>query len=132
MSSISGVERVIRAIGRWNPSDLAFIEQLEYTAQTSDEDSTLVCTAIFQRSDASDGSGPNDVSPRFRLRILFVGVRGLHIKDFGGPPTQIMGFDIVDISDRGWEGVTFSIEDYEDGLIGFYCKNIRIASVTPA
>jgi hypothetical protein len=64
--------------------------------------------------------------------MCFVGVRQFQLKEFGGLPTQIVGFDIVDVSDRGLENIEFSVEDYEHGRIGFVCKEIEVKSVEPA
>ncbi len=43
--------------------------------------------------------------------------------------SQIVGFAITDISDRGMEDLNFFIEDYEADMIQFYCKDIVIESV---
>ena len=42
-------------------------------------------------------------------------------------PLQIAGFEIVDNSDKGWEASQrYTVHDYEDGTIGFYCETIEI------
>jgi hypothetical protein len=59
------------------------------------------------------------------IKIQFVKVSSLKIKDFGGSYNQIMGFNIVDSKDNGWESDSrYHIEDYENGIIDFYCSQI--------
>ena len=42
-------------------------------------------------------------------------------------PLQIAGFEIVDNSDKGWEAnQRYTVCDYEDGKISFYCETIEI------
>lgn len=42
-------------------------------------------------------------------------------------PMQIAGFEIVDNSDKGWEASQrYTVRDYEDGKIGFYCETIEV------
>ncbi len=43
---------------------------------------------------------------------------------------QVTGFDIIDISENKWEHAKFQIEDYGKGTIGFYCRNIKVNSVS--
>jgi hypothetical protein len=61
-----------------------------------------------------------------------VGVQELYLKDFGGPPTQVVGFDIADILDRGWEDIQFRVEDYEHDRMRLLCKDIEVKSVERA
>ncbi len=131
MSRINGTDLVLSVVGRWNPSDLAFVEHLEYTAQIDEQEATLVLVGIFQRRDSVPNGWPSEQGPKFRVQMRFFGVQQFHVKDFGGPPTQIMGFDISDISDRGWESIRFSVEDYEYDRIRLLCREIEIISVVP-
>lgn len=131
MSHINGTNLVLSIVGRWNPSDLASIEYVEYTAQANEQEATLVLVGIIQRRDTVRYRWPSEQGPKFRVKMRFLGVQQLHLREFGGPPTQIMGFDIIDVSDRGWEVIRFSVEDYEDDRIRFFCKQIDIVSVVP-
>ncbi|SFK44808.1 hypothetical protein SAMN05421692_4392 [Chryseobacterium indologenes] len=40
----------------------------------------------------------------------------------GGGLQQILGFDILDISNNGFEKNNFQIEDYENGCISFFVR----------
>jgi hypothetical protein len=131
MQGIQGTELVVAALGRWNPGDLAYVESLEYKAQTTEGASEVILTAIFQRRDAVKDGWPSTKSPQYRVTIRFLAVRDFHIKQFGRAAVQIMGFDIIDISSKGWEDIRFSIEDYEDDRIALHCKEIEILNIAP-
>lgn len=132
MAKIEGTELVIKAVGHWLPRDLAFIESLNYSCQTELEPSRLRLTGLLQpRVLCSDG-WPSKAVRMYRLIIEFSGIRHFYVKEQGGTASQVMGFDIVDVSDRGWEDVSFEVEDYEHERIGLRCKEIRVVSVALA
>lgn len=112
-------------IGRWDPNDLAYVERIELQNR-QDNTTTLVMDALFQRR----GSNWPDLEKKiFRVTITFGDVSNLQLKDFGGGLVQIMGFDIHFIGDRGWEGMNYEIEDYEDDRIAFHCCDIKVQSI---
>ena len=42
-------------------------------------------------------------------------------------PMQIAGFEIISNSDKGREvSQRYTVRDYEDGKIGFYCETIEV------
>lgn len=60
------------------------------------------------------------------VRMVFDNVSCLSIKDFS-TPYQVGGFEILDNKDRGWEeSHRYSINDYEDGTIKFYCESFEV------
>ena len=129
MASIKGIEKIKSVIGNWNPRDLAIIEGIELKSDVGMTVSALEIRALFQpRTD----SWPNFDKEMYRVVIVFDGVRGLRLKDFGGGAVQIMGFDIHFVGDRGLESISYEIEDYEDDRIRFSCGGIEILSVKPA
>lgn len=123
---IEGIEKAVSAMGRWAPSDLACIERLDFRAN-GENGSTLSIVGLFQRR--STDAWPSFDRAMYRVHLLFEGVNGLRLKDFGSGYVQIMGFDIHSIADRGWENVFFEVEDYEDGRIGFTCAQIHVVEV---
>jgi hypothetical protein len=129
MAEIKGVDAVAAAVGRWQPSDLAYIESVQFTAQDGDHLAEVFITGLLQRRDSALREWPSEGATTYRITIRFLGVRQLRLKEFGGPPTQIMGFDIIDESGRGLECVQFTIEDYEHDRIGFTCTAIEVVSV---
>lgn len=128
--NIQNVESVIEIVGRWNPADVAYIHSLSYSAEASKESAELQLGCVLERRDCSSNGWPSESNPRFAVDITFGRVSNLSIKDFGDGETQIMGFDIIDLSDRGWEHHNFEVVDYEGRRLHFYCMTIRITNVS--
>ena len=128
MREIKGIEKAELVIGRWNPSDLAIIEALEWKGDQDTGASILVIQTLFQQRAAH---WPDLDKEMFRVVLVFEGVGGLRLKDFGGGAVQIMGFDIHFVGDRGLEGVNYEISDYEDDRIRFSCGSVSVQSVGP-
>ena len=129
MGEIKNSESVAHYLGRWNPSDLAFIDAFECRRAHGDEASQLRIMAKFQRRNNRDKVWPNDCAPYVKVTILFFGVINLSLKEFGPLPMQISGFDIIDVSSRGMENIQYIIEDYENGQIYFECAEVSIEEV---
>jgi hypothetical protein len=130
MAEVENTNLVIHAVGHWAPTDVACIESFSYSPKDSERDSKLVLVGLLQPRILCRNGWPSTDTPMHRVTIEFLGVRGFHIEDVGECGLQVMGFDIVDIAARGWEGIRFEVEDYEEGRIGFYCATARIADVT--
>lgn len=77
----------------------------------------------------------NDFTPILYLRVLvmdtlyslkFTNVSSLNIRDFS-LPFQIQGFEIVSNKSKGWDNsLTYSVRDYEDDKISFYCEDVYL------
>jgi hypothetical protein len=130
MSSIKNQQAVVAALGRWNPSDVAFIQALHAEADERGELFVRLRVMAQPRS-ALAGSWPSANREWFEVVFRFDQVRQLGLKGLDGWPRQLMGFAIDDISDRGWEGIRFHVQDYEEGAIEFYCYQVAIESVMP-
>jgi len=117
---IPGEEDVVRAIGRWRASDLAYIETLVFRG----EGSLLDLTALYQRRE--DGPWPDIDRPFCRVVLSFSGIRDMTLKDFGGR-VQVMGFSLRDMSTRGWDRVCWEISDYEEGRIRFLSQTVELS-----
>jgi len=122
--SIQGAHLVAKLIGRWNPCDLAYVENFEYDALKA----RLTIRTLFQSRDGRS-SWPDPDGPLHRVVLCFDGVSGLRLRDLGSGLVQIVGFEIVSLADRGWESLRFEVEDYEDGRIGFQCSDITVTEV---
>ncbi len=60
------------------------------------------------------------------LYVRFEGISGLKIDGFG-KYNQLVGFEVLDYGGRGWESESrFFVNDYERGLISFYCSDIQV------
>jgi len=64
---------------------------------------------------------------KFSLRMKFNEVSSLELSGFGNSYNQIMGFDIRNLSNRGFEKkFKYLVEDYENSIIKFYCADFEI------
>ncbi|WP_025685682.1 hypothetical protein [Paenibacillus maysiensis] len=65
----------------------------------------------------------------YELLIRFSNIEALHFKS-GGALTRISGFNIKDLTKNGYYPMKYEVEDYEDGIIHFYCADIEFLSLT--
>lgn len=129
MNVIQHYERIAAVIDGWHPSDLAFIKSIHITPQEDLRRADLLIHFFSQSRDRKKGGWPDSTFPFFEIGLMFHEVSDLKL-EFGGGILQVTGFDIEDIRERGWEGINFSIEDYENGRISFYCREIAVMSVS--
>lgn len=67
-------------------------------------------------------------SKTYELVIRFSNIESLRLES-GGALTQISGFNIRDLKDHGYHPMKYLIEDYENGIINFYCNDIEFVSL---
>ncbi|CAJ1315049.1 hypothetical protein PTI45_03447 [Paenibacillus nuruki] len=65
----------------------------------------------------------------YELLIRFFNVEALRFQS-GGTLTQISGFNIKDLTENGYYPMKYEVEDYENGIIHFYCDDIEFLSLT--
>jgi hypothetical protein len=119
MKKIEEIEKIMNTYNAWKPSDIAFIKAFEWSINK------LVIVSYCQLRDSAN-RWPDMSKDFFEISITFKNVSNLKL-DFNGVGLhQISGFDILDISDNGWEKINFQIEDYEDDSINFSCEEIEI------
>lgn len=113
------IEKITSIHNAWRPSDIAFIKALKWSINN------LVIVCYCQLRD-SVSEWPNMSNDFFEVTITFKNISGLKL-DFNGTGLhQILGFDILDISDNGLEKINFQIEDYENDTISFCCEEVEI------
>lgn len=121
--NIEGIALVEASLGRWCPSDLAFIDRICVTSETD----TFLCivkiVGRFQRRNVGL-EWPDLDKPFYRFELEFQGVTGLRLRY--DSPGGIAGFMIDDISRRQLEGVNYEVGDYEGGAISFFCAGVRV------
>lgn len=67
---------------------------------------------------------------KYELILKFKEVNDLNLQNIGGGYNQLMGFKINDIRKNNWEAnKKYWIEDYENGVLNFYCKEIELISI---
>jgi hypothetical protein len=129
MKSIVNTEAVVQAMGRWYAGDLSSIQSLRYSL-TGAGKADMEIEFLASRRDLANGGWPSDEAPQYIVCVGFMGVQDLTLRQLGSN-SQVMGFDIQDVSGRGWEGCNFLIEDYENGRLSFRCAEIMIRAVEP-
>jgi hypothetical protein len=131
MQRIANTELAVQVIGRWNPADIAFVRSLQYEVTDDPPASALEIEFIAIRREMAPNGWPFAGAPYYRVRMRFQGIRNLQLKGFGEYPPQMVGFEITDISDRGWERIQFQVEDYENDRLSFWCEDAAIVAVEP-
>lgn len=120
---IENIDALIEVAGHWKPNEFAVIEQLHCQLGENGEGMELIINFSAKRRHFNIAwpSSPMD----YQVTLRFSGAYDLSLDKLCFP-AQIMGFDIIDISDKHWENARFEIEDYEDGKISFFCKEIAV------
>ncbi|WP_460185706.1 hypothetical protein [Thermopirellula anaerolimosa] len=108
---------------------MAFIRSLKYEGKGLGKGAELRLECILERRDIARHGWPSETNPRFKVDLRFADVSDLSIKQFGDGDTQITGFDIADLSDRGWDRVKYEVQDYENSRIHFFCADIEVMDV---
>ncbi len=128
MIAIKNIDIIQDKIIDWQISDIAYIKMISLLPSENCKNLFLDITFLSQKKHSS--SIWPDIKGEFdEISLLFYDVSNFNCNFEGEFIPQLMGFDIVDISDQGWESIKFQIEDYEDGIIGFYCREIEVKSI---
>ncbi len=64
----------------------------------------------------------------YELMIRFVNVEAFHFET-GGGLTYISGFNVRDLTQNSYHPMKYQIEDYENGVLHFYCADIEFVSM---
>ncbi|KGP85509.1 hypothetical protein QP794_03460 [Paenibacillus sp. UMB7766-LJ446] len=64
----------------------------------------------------------------YELLFRFNNIESFHYQP-NGVLVKISGFNIRDLKDHGYHPMKYLVEDYEDGVLGFYCEDIELMSV---
>lgn len=66
---------------------------------------------------------------KYTVTIQFKKLGSLQLSS-GGTVIQLSGFEILDISDRGWDSIMYLVRDFEsDDEFKFYCNDIEVISI---
>lgn len=122
MATIKNIEIVYNIYKDWSPNSVAFIKEVHWVS------GDLVMTCYCQVR-GKKYQWPDFIENFFAMRIIFKDIESFELK-INSELQQITGFDILDISDRGFEKINFEIEDYEDNVIRFCCRDIEILQVS--
>lgn len=122
MKKIKNIEKTASMCSAWEPSDIAFIKSLEWSGRN------LVIVFYCQLRKNANG-WPDTSKYFFEISITFNNVSSLKLNFNTAGLQQVSGFDIMDISEDGLEGINFKIEDYENDSISFNCEEVEINEV---
>ena len=120
MSKILGFEKAVAIVGEFKFSEYRKVLELRFY-QDAEVPSAYNVDMVLE----SEQRGAT-----YRLFLRFKGVTSLKVSDFGGAETRVIGLDIVNISDRQWDGVRWEVIDYEHDALHFYAGTAEIVSVT--
>jgi hypothetical protein len=117
-------------IKNWNPIDIAFIEIIQLA---SDHSSLLPQTNVYIKALSQPRNKyslwPNSDVSFDSIEFEFRYVSNFKVKHGGKGMLQVSGFEITDIAANGMENANFKIEDYENGSVEFFCKEIRVLAI---
>jgi hypothetical protein len=115
--TLANTEIIERMVGRWSPSDVAFIRRLAFENCTP-EGFDVVLVLLVQPRPLLSAGWPDPSGPFWEVEIGFRDVRDLEFVVRGPGDVQSPGFDIEDIRDRQWDGVNLLVHDYEAPPVG--------------
>lgn len=122
MKKIKNINIITDIYKDWRPSDVVFIKYLEWSAYNF----TMILSCQQRKNMIK---WPDFSEDFFEVSVVFKGISNLKLNFEGMIPHQILGFDILDISDNAFENINFQIEDYENGTISFVCEEIEITGI---
>ncbi|MEK3879669.1 hypothetical protein NSS64_02835 [Paenibacillus sp. FSL H8-0122] len=68
-------------------------------------------------------------APTYKVTLQFTNVGNLQLAS-GGAAVQLSLFQILDISDRGWDSYRFHVGDFEEeGRFKFYCNEVEVIAI---
>ena len=136
MDAIANLSVIEAAVGRWKPSDIAFIRELRFQGVHVLDDGTLTSSlmlrALLQPRPPISAGWPDPRDKFWEVKIEFVGIRELKISQDGAGDLQVQGFDIKDHTGAQMEDVNLEVLDHDDGCISFWAKNAVIQSCREA
>ncbi|WHT38274.1 hypothetical protein QNH98_14655 [Myroides sp. mNGS23_01] len=104
------------------PTTVAFIQSLVWSKKD--------VTIMFLCQEKEEGKGwPNREEAFVVVEVQFLNCTQLKLNVEGDILQPAFGFDILDVSAKGWENINFQIEEYENDCIGFYCEAIEVLPV---
>ena len=121
IDKIPGYSAAVSRLGPFSWGDFVTVRRLHVDqSQLPSGVGDYVVRLTVASDQASTGRG---------LTLVAEGVTDLRISDWGGYETRLIGLDCVDIAANQWEGKCWWIRDYENDMIHFYCRDLRIEHV---
>ncbi|MEK3837865.1 hypothetical protein [Paenibacillus sp. FSL P2-0136] len=127
MPNIKKIDLVTAKVTDFTVNDLKFITDYRYwveldTVQLFDEYNTPMLLINFVLI-------PKGGKPIYKVSIQFQKVGKFQISA-GGMVIQLSSFEILNISDRGWDSVKYLVRDIEnEERFKFYCNDIEVVAI---
>ena len=122
-------ERSVRLAGprgeNLDPAEVAFVDSIEIRALDGDRSEMTLRVRAQERKPGLPWPRHDDSFMPIELRLQ--GVSDVSLNHVDGLPFQIVGFDIVDVSGRGLEGIAFEVLDFERGLLHVFAEAVEAA-----
>lgn len=116
------LEKISAKYTNWKPTYLSYIKHLEW----NEGDLNIIFLSPYEQYTTT-----HDAEMKFyEVAIKFSSASNIKLRLHGPIMHQVTGFNIIDLSQNGWERIYHEIEDYENGTIHFYCKDIVVLNVT--
>jgi hypothetical protein len=127
MPVVENTHLVATAVGRWSPSDVAFIRELRFSGNAERPDGTstteVILRVLLQPRPALSQGWPDPRGRFWEVDIQFSGVRDFTIAQVGTGDIQTEDFAIEDLSHAQLEGIRLKVSDEPAGRISFWAKS---------
>jgi hypothetical protein len=118
MNDITGLDQAYKRIGKFKWNEFRIIRELRFYEMVYGAGQNIDLVVESE-----------DRHPNYQLRLTFCDVSGLKLDDFGGGQTRIMGLEIVNITEKQWDGINWEVLDFENKIMEFRSKTAEIVSV---
>ena len=122
MRTTTGFDQAAKVLGEFRFSEFRIVRELHFYETRDDSGQTQNIDLVVESEDRN---------PNHQLKLTFCGVAGLRLDDFGGGQTRVIGLDIVDVTEKQWEGIFWEVLDFENNAMEFRAKTAEIVSVSP-
>jgi hypothetical protein len=134
---ITNIELIESQVGRWKPSDVAFIRELRFCGMKKGTDEelispTLELIVLIQPRPLKSVGWPDPSGKFWEASLKFEGVQKFRVNQNGAADLQVAGFDIEDHSESQMENIRLHVFDYEFDSIDFWAHSAKIISCTPS
>ena len=120
--SMTGMEKILEIDSTYTWDKVNYIDSINYYIVHDDNCNDYSILDLGLRSIIADIC--------YTINVKFINVNNLCLRYIGGKYNQIFGFEIIDKSKDGWENEQrYLINDYENHMIKFTCKEIKVVSV---
>ena len=124
MKYINNYDLVVDWDKNWKYSDLAFIKKIIVY------NNEILIEFLSQTKQPNCPIWPDYEKNFNTIVIKFFNAVGIKLNFENAYFQQVYGFDIIDLVDSQLENIKFKIEDYENGVIEFYCQAIEFVSIS--